>query len=515
MNRQIRGLGLVLLACFTLLFVQVNLLQVGDRSCAGAVGAITGKTCRRNLDADSLNTRAILRDFSRTRGAIATADGVVIAKSVDSGDRYVYQRTYPTGDLFGQITGYFSYAYGSSGLEAQYNDELSGHTAAQEVRSFSDLFSNKDHAGNLTITMRADLQRTARSALGDRQGAVVVLDPRSGDVLAMWSNPSYDPNIVSHHDTDTNHTARDARTALDTAAGQPLLDKNYQQIYAPGSTFKLVTGSIGVNTGKVTPEQPSYPPATSYQAPVPYGAPISNFSGETCGGTLFTILAQSCNSAFAQMGTETIGPQAMMAGSAAFGFESTAPIDLPGPKATSTMRPKPSPDDPNGDFTHDLPKLAQASIGQGPTVATPLQMAMVAAAIAHGGVIMTPHLLDTVRDVDGNVVKRYRPHAWRRAIKPSAAATMSDGMRQVVANGTATNMAIPGFDVGAKTGTAELADNASNNAWMVAWGGKPGQEPSVVVAVVVPNVAGVGNAATGSVVAGPTARAILAQALQS
>jgi peptidoglycan glycosyltransferase len=514
MNRQIRRLALVLLACFTVLFVQVNLLQVGDRSCAGAVGVIGGSTCRTDLDSDRLNTRAILRDFSRTRGAIASADGVVLAKSVPSGDRYVYQRVYPTKALFGQITGYFSFVYGASGLEREYNDELSGHTAAQEVRSFSDLFTNKDRSGNLTLTMRDDLQRVARDSLGDRAGSVVVLDPRSGDLLALWSNPSFDPNPISHHDSDTVHTARDARVALDSAPGQPLLNKTYQQLYSPGSTFKLVTGSVGVDIGKVTPESPSYPPATSYKAPVPYGAPISNFSGETCGGTLFTILAESCNSAFAQMGTETIGPQAMMTGSARFGFESPDPIDLPDPKATSTIRPAPSADDPNGDFTRDLPKLALASIGQGPNIATPLQMAMVTAAIAHDGVIMTPHVLDTVRDDDGNVVKRYRDHPWRRAVKASTAATMREGMRQTVAGGTATNMAIPGFDVGAKTGTAELADNASNNAWMVAWGGKPGQAPSVVVVVLVPDVDGVGNAATGSVVAGPAARAVLLEALQ-
>ncbi len=504
MNRQIRGLALALMACFLLLFVQVNLLQVGDRSCAGVIGAVWGDTCRVGLDHDSRNTRAILRDFSRPRGAIATADGVVIAKSIDSNDRYKYQRVYPTNELFGQITGYFSFEYGAAGLERSYNDALSGQTERQQLRSFSDLFVNRDHTGNVTLTMRNDLQQAARDSLGDRQGSVVVLDPRDGAILALWSNPSYDPNPLSHHDTNDNHSARDARTKLDDAPGAPLLNKTYQEHYPPGSTFKLVTAAIGVDTGKVTKEKPSYPGVTNYSAPVPYGKPISNFSGETCGGTLFNILAMSCNSAFAQMGTETIGPKAMINGVEKFGFGSDIPIDLPGAQGSSTFRPPTSTDDPNGDFTRNLPNLAQGSIGQGYTQASPLEMALVTAGIANNGVIMTPHVMADVRDTDGKVVNTYRPKAWRRAMKSSTARTMREAMEGVVTGGTATTMAIPGFTVGAKTGTAEVGtpEQAMNDAWMVAWAGPEGGAPTVVVAVVVPRVPGHGNASTGSVVAG-------------
>ncbi len=514
MNRQIRGLAAVLLVCFTLLFVQVNLLQVGDRSCAGAVGAVVGKgTCRKNLDTDSLNNRAILRDFSRPRGVIATADGTVIAKSVDSHDRYVYQRVYPEGSLYGQITGYYSFIYGSSGLEKTYNDELSGQTLHQQLESLSDLFSTTNTAGNVTITIQDSLQRKARQALGDRTGSVVVLDPRTGAVRAMWSNPNFDPNPISHHDTDDDHTARDAKTRLDAAPGNPLVNAAIGSLEAPGSTLKLVTGSVGVDTGKVTPTSPSYPSATHYQPPNTTHQ-IFNFDGEVCGGTLFHILAVSCNSAFAQMGTETIGPKAMIAGAQKFGFGSEVPIDLPGPKATSTIRPPKSAEDPNGDFTRELAQLSLASIGQGPAVASPLQMALVVAAIAHGGTIMKPHLLDVVRDSNGKPTKTYHPKVWRRAIKSSTAATMRDAMRQVVTDGTARDMAIPGYDVGAKTGTAETHDNTMNNAWMAAWAGRPGQPPSAVVVVVVPDVPGYGNAATGSVVAGPVAHTVLAAALE-
>lgn len=513
MNRQIRGLALILMACFVLLFVQVNLIQVKNVSCAGAVGAVIARsTCRHDLDTDPQNARAILRDFTRPRGSMVTADGVVIAKSVASHDRYVYQRVYPSGSLYGQITGFYSFVYGSSGLENYYNDELAGQTLTQQVESLSDLFANNDNAGNLTITVRNDLQQTARQSLGDRAGTVLALDPRSGAILAMWSNPSFDPNPIAHHDTDTDHTARDAKTMLDAAPGDPLVNASVGSLLAPGSTMKLVTASAGLNTHKVTPENPSYPYATHYQPP--YGAPISNFDGELCGGTLFNILAVSCNSAFAQMGTETLGPQVMISGSERFGFDSPAPIDLPQPRATSTIRPPASPADPDRNFTHEIPQLSLASIGQGPAVVTPLQMAMVVAAIAHDGVIMAPHLLDVVRDDNGKITHTWHDHAYATATTRQTAATMRDAMRDVVAHGTATDMAIPGFDVGAKTGTAETHDNTTNNAWMVAWGAPEGGEPSVVVVAVVPNVPGAGNAATGAVVAGPIARTVLQAALE-
>ena len=514
MNRQIKGLACLLMGCFVLLFVQVNLLQVGNRSCAGAVGAVIAKsTCRGGLDSDPQNSRAILRDFSRPRGSIVTADGVVIAKSVDSHDQYVYQRVYPKGDLYGQITGYYSFVYGSSGLEKQYNNDLAGQTLNQRLESLSDLFSTTDTSGNVTITIRDDLQQTARQALGSNVGTALALDPRTGDVLAMWSNPNFDPNPISHHDTDDNHTARDAKILLDKSAGNPLINAAVGSLELPGSTMKLVTGSIGVDSGKVTEDKPSYPNAQSYQPPDTTHA-ISNFDSETCGGTLFAILATSCNSAFAQMGTETIGPRNMIVGSERFGFDSTLPIDLPQPKAVSTIRPPKSDADPNRDFTQELPQLALASIGQGYANASPLQMALVASAIAHGGTIMKPHLLDVVRDSDGRITKSYRASTWRRAMKTSSAQVMMDAMRKVVTNGTATDMAMSGYDIGAKTGTAELGDNSSNNAWMVAWGAKQGEEPSVVVVAVVPNVPGYGNAATGARVAGPVAKALLQAALE-
>lgn len=511
MNKQIRWLAAGLLVCFTALFVQMNLIQVGDMSCPGVAGAVSRAGCRRNLTHDPYNTRTIVRDFSRPRGTVTTADGVLLAQSVPSNDKYKLVRVFPTKELFGPITGYFSFNLGAAGLEKTYNDLLSGSTTKQRFRSFSDLFVNRPHTGNLVLTVRNDLQTVATQQLSEtlqqrglKEGAAVILDPRTGAVLAMVSLPSYDPNAISSHDFKA---AGATKSLLDAARPSPLVSTAYQQLYAPGSTFKLVTGSVGVDNGKVTPTNPSYPVQSAYQPP--YGHSISNYGGERCGGTLDRILAQSCNSAFAQMGAETIGPDLMVSGAQAFGFDDKPPIDLPAPVAS--LFPT--------EWNHALPLLAQASIGQYNVRATPLEMALVGSGIANNGVIMAPHLLNQVIDDDGNVVETYKPHSWKQAISGDAASTMRDAMVQVVQQGTATVLQIPGQVVGAKTGTADNASTPpTTNTWMVAWAGPPGAPPELVVAVVVPFVKGygsdrVGAGNTGAEVAGPIAKALLQAAL--
>jgi len=501
-NRRIRGLAIVLMVCFTALFVQVNVLQVAQKSCPGFATPLAKAGCRNDLSHDPSNYRKIVRDFSQPRGTVTTADGAVLAKSVPSTDRFKYQRQFPEGDLFGPITGYYNFNFGATGLEKTYNDELSGQTTKQQYRSLSDLFVTRDHTGNLTLTIRKDLQQAARDQLqaaldkqGLKEGAAIALDPRDGSILALWSNPSFDPNALSGHDTKAT---QDAKTLFDLDKSKPLLARSYRETYAPGSTMKMVTGSVGVDTGKVTPDNPSYPSASQYQPK--YGLAISNFGGEVCGGTLFAVLAASCNSAFAAMGTETIGADLMIAGAQKFGFDQLPPIDLPDPAAAAFPT----------DFTGKLPLLSQASIGQGDVRATPLQMALVAAGIANNGTIMAPHLLKEIRDKQGDVIEAYQPKPWRQAISASAAATMRAAMIGVVERGTAVGMGLPGYEVGAKTGTAEVATTpATNNAWMVLWAGPPGQPPTAVVAVVVPRVPGHGNASTGAAVSGAAAKALL------
>lgn len=484
MDRSIRKLGGFLIICFCALFAQLNYVQVFR---AGDLNTKPG------------NDRPIEQAFARPRGEIRTADGVVLARSVPSDDRFQLQRQYPEGELYAHLTGFLNYSRGATGLERAYNDELSGRTPRQQVRAFGDLFSEADRTGNLELTVRSDVQQVAHDALGDQRGTVVALDPRSGAVLAMWSNPSYDPNLLANHDYDQ---AEAAYQLLDAADGDPLLAKAYREIYPPGSTFKVVTGSTGVDSGQVTPDSPVYPTIRALDVPGTT-KDLPNYGGELCGGTLFTILARSCNTSFAQMGLD-LGGDTMTAGAQAFGFDSVPPFDLP---AVASRFPT--------DFTRDQPKLAQASIGQNDVAATPLQMAMVAAAIANDGVAMEPYVVADVRDGEGALVDQHDPTPWRRAVSPQTADTMRQAMRQVVTSGTATRLQIPGVDVGGKTGTAQFGSGTPlrSHAWMIAWAGPPGQAPTVAVAVIVLGQDGLSEQ-TGGRVAAPIARQVIEQALQ-
>ncbi len=486
MTRQIRLLGLGLIVCYAILFVQLNRLTVWEAN---------------SLNNNPINTRAILRDFSRPRGTITTADGVVVARSVPSEDRYLFQREYPEGDLFAQVSGYYSFTLGSSGVERTYNDELAGRTPGLSLRSPSDLFVAKDRVGNLTLTLEADLQRIARDQLGDREGSVVALDPSTGEILVLISNPTYDPNLLANHDTAA---AAEAQLLLDADPEKPRLARTYQDRYFPGSTFKVVTATAGLDSGKVTTEAPSYPVTSSYTPPGT-SRPLQNFGGSSCGGTLFPILRVSCNTAFAQMGVEN-GPETMISAAEAFGFNRAVPIDLTAPTRSNFPT----------DFVRNLPALAQASIGQNDVSATPLQMAMVAGATANSdGDVMVPHVLRDVRDTDGNIVDTYKPKVWTRAMQSGTAQIMREAMIGVVENGTATRLAVPGFVVGGKTGTAQLGTTPPrSHAWIIGWGGRPNEVPSIAVAVIVEGQPGASEQ-TGGQVAAPIAQAIMAAYLRA
>jgi len=487
-NRSIRRLGIGLVVLYLALFVKLNWIQVIDKD---------------DLDANPLNTAQVRRDFNRPRGSISTADGVLIAQSVpnpDESSEFERVRVYPEGDLFGQATGFFSFRYGSSGLEKEYSDLLAGTTFEQQIRGFADLLVARENVGNLSISLRKDVQELARAQLGDREGSVVAVDPRTGELLAFWSYPSYDPNYISNVD---QAAAKEAWDIYNAAPGQPMRAHQYQDRYFPGSTFKVVTGSVGLQTGKVTDEEPVYPRVTSYTPPQTNLA-ISNFGGQVCGGPLPDVLRVSCNSAFAEMGQATIGAADMISGSESWGFNKAAPIDLPDP--ARSVFPT--------DVVNNPPKLAQSSIGQSDVQATPLQMALVAAGVANGGTIMTPHLMTQVLDSQGEVVKTYEQKPWLTPLSPEHAATMRADMVNVAERGTATGLLIPGYEVGGKTGTAQLGtEPPQSHTWIIGFAGLPGQDPSVAIAVVVLNQSGASEA-TGGRIAAPIARAVMEKILQ-
>ncbi len=485
MNRQIRRLGVAILVCYLALFLQLNRIQVLDAA---------------DLNNNPYNSRRAQREYNRPRGQILTSDGAVLARSEPfDGEFFTRRRVYPENQLFAHITGFFSFNYGLTGVERQYDEDLSGQSFSVQVNSLQDiLIANRENVGNVTLTLRKDLQAAARDALGNQQGSVVLLDPRTGEILALWSWPSFDPNLLSSAD---RKEAQTAWALANLAEGKPLLAHAYRERYFPGSTFKLVTAGIGLQTGKVTRDNPVYDQRQSYLPPQTTKA-IANFGGETCGGTLFQVLAVSCNSAFAEMGQSTIGAVDMVAGARSFGFEQDVPIDLP--DAARSTFPGDLVDTPNP------PKLAQASIGQNDVAATPLQIALVSAAVANHGRIMKPHVLREVRTSEGKVARTYTPEQWLAPLSEEHAATLHDAMLGVVENGTAFGLGIPGYEIGAKTGTAQLG-NGLVHTWMTGFAGPPG-DPQLAFAVVVLNQR-VADDATGGKVAGPIARRVLQTAL--
>ncbi len=488
MNKQIRRLAAGLLVCYVILFVQLNLLQVVKRN---------------TIAANPNNNRAVLRDFDKARGNITTADGVVIATSVPSTDtKFKYQRTYPTGELFANVSGYYTYAFGATKLEKKFTDVLTGQTPAQQIAAITNILSNSDNAGSVQLTMRNDLQQVAKDALGNREGSAIVLDPHTGAVLAMWSYPSYDPNLVATHDSKQ---AENVLTFLNANPEKPTLANAYQERYMPGSTFKVITASIGLETGVI--DFPSMWPNEKSYTPPNTTNPIENFHGEVCGGDLRTVFARSCNTAFANVGV-LVGADKMVAGTKAWGIGEPIPFDLPGGAVSHFGEVT--------DFTNSEALLAIQSFGEGSDAMVPLQMAMVASTVANGGVMMQPYVVAATLDHAGKVLSQTQPKVWKTPISPTTASKMTDLMIGVVNNGTAKCclQLANGVQAAAKTGTAQLNAPGSperSHAWIVAFA--PAQNPQYAVAVILKGTNAEISAGTGGKLAGPVAKTILDYAL--
>jgi peptidoglycan glycosyltransferase len=482
-NRQIRRLGIGMLVLFLALFVQLNVVQVFRAE---------------SYNDNPNNTRAVTRDFNRPRGQILAPDGTVLARSeAVEGGQFDRQRVYPEGELFGHVTGFYSFAAGFSGVEQSYNAELAGRTAPR-IEDLGSYLLDRDPTADVTLTIPPGVQRIARDQLGAQRGSVVALDPRDGSILAFWSFPSYDPTVLSQADQDG---ARQARELLLAAPDNPLLARTYRETFFPGSTFKVVTAAAGLASGTISVTSPSYPRSGGYVPPLTT-RPVRNFGGGACGGPLVEIMRVSCNTAFAQMGVD-MGAEQLVSMASALGFGERPPIDLPAAVASTIAPPE--------FFVQNTPVLAQTAIGQNAVRATPLQMAMVAGAVANGGNVMTPHVMAEVVNDDGEVIDRYEPSVWRTAMSPEVAGAVRDAMVTVVADGTATRLAVPGVTTAGKTGTAQIG-NGLSHAWIV--GFAPAEAPRVAVAVIVEAQEGASEQ-TGGRVAAPIAQAVLAAALEA
>jgi peptidoglycan glycosyltransferase len=481
MNRQIRLVGLGIMVLFVALFLQLNWLQIVHAPA---------------LEANPLNGRAVVKEYTAKRGDIVSADGVTVATSVPTPDQFKYLRQYPTGALFEPITGYFSFTYGSDGAERTYDKVLTGSSSPfklpTSLSQLRNLLANHDQSQSITLTLIDRLQKVAQAQLAGRAGSVVALDPRTGAILAMYSNPSFDPNLLSGHDlakVQANYKAL-------TASAGILSPGAYRQRFFPGSTFKIIDAAA------VYDHQPAlatkvYPTLSALPLPQTTNL-LHNFAGESCGGQLPQLFTVSCNTGFGQVGLD-LGAASLHSEAQSFGFDQTPPIDLPFP-AQSTFPPA-------AGFAQDLPGVAFSAIGQQDVQATPLEMALAAGGIADRGTIMTPHVLGHVTNAQNQVVSTYQTKPWAQATSAATAALVTQLMLSVVNDprGTGAAARIPGVAVAAKTGTAQTG-TGKIDAWFAAFA--PAATPTIAVAVLLPDQPS-GDEYQGGTLAAPIAKAMI------
>ena len=483
MNKPIRILAVACLVMFVGLLLNVNYIQALDAD---------------NLNAREGNRRVMDEQFSRERGAILV-DGTAIAESVPSSDRWRFQRQYPDGALYAPLTGYFSYIYGQSAIERSQNSVLSGDDNRLFVNRVVDLLGNQEpQGGSVELTIDPVAQRAAAEGLRDlgegTRGAVAAIDPQTGAVLALATQPSYDPNVLASHDLQATE---DAWKQLTEDENQPMYNRATQASLPPGSTFKLVTAAAALENLDLTPDSQVKGGATLTFPGKTYTLP--NQGGGNCGGdpiTLRQALEVSCNVTFGDLANQ-VGEEELTEQAEKFGFGTDPIAGIAANESLVTGQTE------NLEDT----QLAQTGIGQFEVTATPLQMAMVAAGIANDGSVMKPYLVDTVRAPNLEVLDTTDPERLSEAMSAGKAAQLKDMMVSVVDSGTGRPAAIPGVQVGGKTGTAESDANRPPYAWFV--GFAPADDPQVAVAVMVESLEGNTSDIAGGRLGGPIARAVM------
>lgn len=434
------------------------------------------------------NKLSIAKELKTRRGELLGFDGSVIAGSRRRSG--YYYRDYPQGPLAPQLLGYDSVRYGRSGIEQQLNDVLTGKATDLGVQSSIDrLLGRKPKGADVRLTLVPAVQKTAQQQLAGLKGAIVVLDPKTGALIASASAPTYEP---------TNLENQWKRLRIDPAS--PLLNRATQGLYAPGSAFKVVTAAAGLDYGKVTPTT-AFVDTGTY---VVFGGKVTNYGGAVFGPNDFTTaLTYSINTTFAKLGN-MLTRKRLIAAMQRTGFYQTPPLPLPGGEIVPSGRYGKKGLLPPGAFMDPL-AVAWAACGQERVLATPLQMALVTAGVANGGRVMKPYYLQDVTSAAGDVVQKARPEQWLVAMKPATAAALNTMMQRVVNAGTGTSAALQGIQVAGKTGTAERGDG-TNLAWFVAFA--PAADPTVAIAVVIED-----TQSTGGETAAPIAAEVLKSAL--
>jgi len=433
---------------------------------------------------NELNRRELLQEQKIRRGTIRSADGKVLARAVPQrGD--TFGRRYPTGELFAHAIGYSFTTIGRAGLERSRNEELTGERT-ELVSALESILGRSNEGDDVRTTLNAKAQQVAMDALAGsgHKGGLVAMSVKTGGVLAMASNPSYDPNGLGDRATF-------ARLNRDEASA-PLVNRATQNGYPPGSTMKVVTAAAALDSGRYRPDSL----VDGRNGKPISGVPLNNFGSENFGDIDLTFaLTNSVNTVWAEVG-EKLGGRTMQRYMERFGFYAEPPLDYPDQQmSASGVRKKGA----LAEMTDDSVDVGRAAIGQGDLFATPLQMASVAQTIGNGGVRLEPHIMAKSIDPDGRTVDEVEPQEAEQAISRQTARELTLMMKQVVREGTGTAAALEGVEVAGKTGTAELNTSGLNQPWFM------GFTPEVAVAVTLERFQG----GTGGVDAAPIAKAVL------
>lgn len=474
MNTQLRRVSVLVMVMFLALFVSTTIIQYAQRS---------------ELQSDPRNSRTFYASFKTERGQILV-DGEPIAYSSPIDGRYAYQRVYPSGPMYSAVTGYFTVQPSAGGLEAELTSYLSGNSDEQFLQRLNAIITGRDPQGaSVELTIDPVVQQAAWDALGDSTGAVVAIDPRTGAILALVSKPSYDPNQLAVLDGDAVEATYQSLLA---DPGDPLVDRGIAgDLTPPGSTFKLVVAAAALESGQYTADS-EFPNPVSIVLPGT-STSISNSADSNCGGggtaSIATALRLSCNIPFAQL-AGALGDDVIRAQAEKFGFGRS--VDIPMPSEPSVY-PQ----------TESEAETWLTGFGQASVRVSPLQMAMVSAAIANGGTLMQPTLVETIVAPDLSVLQAFQPTVYSTPLSPQNAATMTQLMVSGVATGVANNARISGVDVAGKTGTAENVAGGPYSLWFT--GFAPANDPQVAIAVVLEDR----PSCCGNTLAAPIARKVM------
>ena len=491
MNRPIRVIAIGTFGLFLMLLLNVTFVQYWQADSLSS------------LSEHPDNARVRDAEFSRERGSIFVGRDTVLAESLKSKDQYAFQRTYPHALEYAHLTGYFSRDLGIGGVEATQNSILGGSDPKLFVNRVIDLAGSRTpKGGNVKLTINPAAQRAAYDGIQklgkDAQAAVVAIEPGTGRILAMVSNPSFDPNRLASHDFSRANAAK--QRYLDTKPS-PLDNPAIETILPPGSTFKLVTAAAALESGKYGPDS-MVPGGSSLDLPQT-SKDLVNENRGSCGGAKITLtraLEVSCNVAFGSIGLK-LGGDALREQAERFGFDQIYFDDLDDSLTRQSKSRFPENPDP--------PQTALSAIGQFEVAATPLQMAMVTAGIANGGTTMAPHLIDQVLDSKLDVLDKVQgePLPNQPALSVTSARALTQMMVGVVNNGTGRTAQIPGVQVAGKTGTAQSAPSRPPYAWFVSFA--PAENARVAVAVLVQDAGVDRDQISGSGLAAPIAKSVM------